>query len=386
MYFFSSLDPNYRIKGSRDPLGFQSLWATAGHRVVKHLSTVSSNLRDFMILCYGIYLYDDRDPKGFIPFFLKFEQLCAYARLIHNKERSFNGIEFVSKKAADAKFHISMRDTILSNQRVYGVYGKYIRPLRDMEITSDENFASVMENALSKTDKKAFISLLQPLLEGKDTRLTLNVDDLKPVADILRTLNKDERELYRKFILCVANDDNHPQNNLYDVVNQNREIVNATFQLHPIIQTLISKPQMDDRLRQALINIENTDKVLHPLNLIFTHLLSKPRWTCDEIMNESLLNELPGKVSCIFQDETMMRLNDILGLPPVDLCKEIIKRNGEVGKSRGNKAWIEDDKNTFKILYGENGLKITEINNENSYEFPYFLNNYLNLFKQIEMA
>ncbi len=385
MYFFTALDPNYRIKGSRDPLGFQSLWAAAGHRAVKHLSTVSSNLRDFMILCYGIYLFNDRDPKGFMPFFLKFEQMCAYARLIHNKERSFNGTDFVSKKAAEGKFYISMRDTILTNQRVYGVYGKYIRPLRDMKITSDERFAKVMENALSKTDKTALMNLLQPLLEGKETRQTLTADDLTPVAELLRTITEDERALYREYILRVPTDESHPQNNLYDVVNQNREIVELNFQLHPIIQSLLSQPQTNDDLRQALINIENTDKVLHPLNLIFTHLLSKPRWTIDEILSESILKELPGKVDHIFLDDTMMRLNDMLGMPAIDLCKEIIKRNGEVSKSRGNKAWIEDEKNTFKILYGENGRKISEINNENSYEFPYFLNNYLGLFRQIEM-
>jgi hypothetical protein len=385
MYYFSALDPNYRIKGSRDPLGFQSLWASAGHRAVKHLSTVSSNLRDFMILCYGIYLYGERDPKGFMPFFMKFEQLCAYARLIHNKERSFNGTDFVSKKAAEGKFYISMRDTILTNQRVYGVYGKYIRPLRDMKITSDERFAPIMENALSKTDKSALINLLQPLLEGKETRLTLNAEDLTPVAELLRTLTEDERTLYRDYILRVPTDESHPQNNLYDVVNQNQEILTINFQLHPIIQSLLSKPQTSDELRQALINIENTDKVLHPLNLIFTHLLSKPRWTNNEILSEPILKELPGKVDYIFLDDTLTRLNNMLGMSAVDLCKEIIKRNEEVSKSRGNKAWIEDEKNTFKILYGENGRKITEINNENSYEFPYFLNNYLGLFKQIEM-
>lgn len=45
MYFISEVDPNYRIKGSIDPLGFQSIWSAVGHKAIKHLSTVSVNLR-----------------------------------------------------------------------------------------------------------------------------------------------------------------------------------------------------------------------------------------------------------------------------------------------------------------------------------------------------
>jgi len=73
-------------------------------------------------------------------------------------------------------------------------------------------------------------------------------------------------------------------------------------------------------------------------------------------------------------------------LPTIDLIREIIKRNEEVSRSRGNKAWIENEVKLFRVLYGENGQKITEINTDTGFAFPYFLNNYLNLFKQIELV
>jgi hypothetical protein len=75
----------------------------------------------------------------------------------------------------------------------------------------------------------------------------------------------------------------------------------------------------------------------------------------------------------------------MLGLPVPELIQEIVARNEEVSKARGNKAWIEIDKNTYRILYGENGRKISEINSDTGFEFSYFLNNYLSLFNQIEM-
>jgi len=384
MYFLSATDPNYRIKGSRDPLGFQSLWAAAGHKAVKHLSTVSSNLKDFMILCYGIYFHGNHDPKEFIRFFILLEQMFAYARMIGNHEISFNGVDYIHKRTADDKFYISLKDTILNNQRAYGIYGKYIRPLRDIGITEDPEFSRIMEGVLSKTDKIPVLTWVKRFHEDAQKRYTVARSELKPFALLLNSLTNDERQLYRKYFLKVPGE-LHPQNDLYEVIRNNHDIIYTTFQLHPIIQFILSNKEISDTLRDALINIDNTDKVLHPLNKVFTHMLSKSYWITDEVIQEPVFTNLPGKVSYYFHDETLRSLNELLELPVLELVKQIIKRNEEVSKIRGNKAWIEEDKKSFRILYGEKGQKITSINNDTDYEFPYFLNNYINLFRQIEM-
>jgi len=51
MYFITEKDQNYTIKGSKDPLGFQVIWQSAGRKLIPNLSTVSNNLIDFQILC-----------------------------------------------------------------------------------------------------------------------------------------------------------------------------------------------------------------------------------------------------------------------------------------------------------------------------------------------
>jgi hypothetical protein len=385
MYFFSAVDPNYRIKGSRDPLGFQSLWAAAGHGVVKHLSTVSTNLRDFMILSYGRYFFGDNDPRGFISFFLKFEQACAYARRIHNNETSFNGIDFVNKKANEDEFKISLRYTILSNQRAYGIYGKYIRPFRDMGISDDPGFTSIIENALKKTNTSQLSAIVHKILASNDKDTTLHSTELVPLADLIRTLTDEERIFYRKYLLQVPGE-NHPQNNLFEVVKHKPDLATASFQLHQLIQSMIAVPIASETLKSELTNIDNTDKVLHPLNLIFTHLLSKPRWTSNEIIDEPLFKNLPDKVNYHFGDENLQQLSEMLAKPINELVDAIIIRNEEVCKQRGNKAWIEKDNKYYKVLYGENGHPVTEINNDTGYEFPYFLNVYLSLYRQIEMS
>jgi len=47
MYFITDQDPNYTLKGSRDTLGFQVVWQTAGRKLIRFLLTVSGSIKDF---------------------------------------------------------------------------------------------------------------------------------------------------------------------------------------------------------------------------------------------------------------------------------------------------------------------------------------------------
>ncbi len=382
MYFFSETDPNYRIKGSRDPLGFQSLWAAAGHKAVAHLSTVSANLRDFMILAYATYFYGNRNESYFLNFFLKFEQVCAYARKIYLPAEGFNGIDFVNKRKDDPSFFISLKpsDTLLSNQRAYGIYGKYIRPTRDMGFTRAEEFNSVMEQSLSKTNKLAVLRFVEQLLNNDRTEIVK--DELKPMADLLSQLTQPEKELYRNYLLKVP-DSNHPQNNLYSLVENNRSIAESEFNLHATVQVLQNQEGISAELNNALENIRNTDRVLLPLNRCFTHLLGQSQWTLKQIEDDSFIQNLPRSINYVFTDSTMQDLNGILSLKSTELIDKIIERNDHV--KQGGRAWIKKKDGLYKVIYGESGQIQADIDFENSYEFPYFLNTWLHLYKQIEL-
>ena len=79
MFFIAEPDINFRIKGSRDPLGFQPIWQKLGRKVIKDLSTVQGNIRDFQLMSFAWCFWEDRRDKNFMAFFYKFEQACAYA-------------------------------------------------------------------------------------------------------------------------------------------------------------------------------------------------------------------------------------------------------------------------------------------------------------------
>jgi len=53
--FLTGIDPEAAVKGSRDPLGLQTIWIRLGGLVVGNLTTVSTSVRDFTTLILGYY-------------------------------------------------------------------------------------------------------------------------------------------------------------------------------------------------------------------------------------------------------------------------------------------------------------------------------------------
>ena len=43
--FFTAIDPDARIKGSRDPLGFETIWTAFGREIIGNLTTVTRSVQ-----------------------------------------------------------------------------------------------------------------------------------------------------------------------------------------------------------------------------------------------------------------------------------------------------------------------------------------------------
>ena len=140
--FFTAIDPDVRIKGSRDPLGFEALWTTLGREIIGNLTTVTRSVRQFSTLLYGFHFAnqatessEDRDEQ-FLPAFLRFEQLAAYARFCKYGDMAvggdIRGIRAVRRNVNDFNerrhdLWISRRSDwlLLSDQKTYGLYGLF---------------------------------------------------------------------------------------------------------------------------------------------------------------------------------------------------------------------------------------------------------------------
>jgi hypothetical protein len=225
--FLTDLDPQAAVKGSRDPLGLQTIWARLGRNVVGNLTTVSTSVRDFSTLVLGYYFAErvasDVGGDGDLAVFLRWEQLAAYVRGEINGDWVFRGVERVKRNLQDGgRVRLSIDSTaqILSNQKTYGLWGLYTVPARSSGLVAgDPTRLTVAGRDL--VDRVYLPIFAHGGLRHADavvTRLAKGRSDLdihggdrrfvQAVAKVLdRRLSPTEREVYRRHLLLGGPED-----------------------------------------------------------------------------------------------------------------------------------------------------------------------------------
>ena len=173
--FLTDLDKRADIKGSRDPLGVQSIWTRMGRHVVGNLTTVSTSVREFTVTMLGYYfaerVAEESGSSDDLNVFLRWEQLAAYARGGRNNDWGFRGTERTKKKWNEAdriRLGVDSGSLILSDQKTYGRWGLYSVPSRSSGLVDGsptrltaEGRQFVEENYLPVLDGK-------PMTRGED--------------------------------------------------------------------------------------------------------------------------------------------------------------------------------------------------------------------------
>lgn len=138
--FLTNPDSRAEVRGSRDPLGLVPLWSRFGRHVVGNLTTVTTSVRGFTTTLLGYHFAREVQEQAgsasesALELFLKFEQIGGYCRQAFVKDAGdIRGIERVKKRLAERaplKISAAQEDQILSNQKVYGLWGLYSGPSR----------------------------------------------------------------------------------------------------------------------------------------------------------------------------------------------------------------------------------------------------------------
>jgi hypothetical protein len=130
--FLTEIDSRAAVKGSRDPLGLQSIWTRMGRQIIGNLTTVSTSVTDFKVLLLGYHfgerLSEAGQGQGDLATFFKWEQLAAYARLSVNNDGAFRGVDRVKHRRGEGKpisFGVDADCQLLANQKIYGLWGLY---------------------------------------------------------------------------------------------------------------------------------------------------------------------------------------------------------------------------------------------------------------------
>lgn len=387
-YYFTKEDPDYQVKGSRDPLALQVLWQQQGKKLIPYLSTVSSNVHDFQILCLAHYFYEREPDTQFVNFFLRFEQLMAYARYQSNFSKGgFNGVEAVRKRlAASNRISVSntSEDYILSNQRVYGIWGKYSRPFRDIKFVQQPEFKEVFSEKISQIkENREIYKIIQKVLQPRKSYFT--EEDLL-ICQQLFIITKKERSFYSKTILEISQP-NAYQNTLFQFLKNYKSP--ESFQLFQIVNAFKkSIPNTDVLFHQTLDEIIETEKVIAPVNHIFRYLQTQPIWEKNNLLKDSYINQCKFQSQYRFStDHEANRIKneyaDMLQQNNWDLVLSLIRKNTEVTEWRGGSPWITVNKNILEVHHAEGGFQNPRYNPDKDFLNGYFIDTYLRLFQQI---
>lgn len=376
-YFLTAFDPDYNIKSSRDPLGFQTIWQKTGRFIIPHISTVSSHLHDFQTLAFGLQCKTvlNMNEKDFPDFWLRLEQLMAYTRKKMG-DKSILGIDRINKRWNDNSkaLRISSKETIiLRNQRATGVWGRYISPFNKMMIQKEVDFQTIFQEKVELLQKNL---TLMKVIKKDDFKISSDsLDDFKNVFD----LSKEEHDLWWKYLL---------KDTVKGDLLEQIQCLESSESLHGPFQTLLNRLQQaaGEDLILKLNEIKHTEFVLCPLNRIFRYLQTRSFWEKKDIERDVFIQESSAIAHIdvdFLRTAEKNKLYNMLALEDNwEKVKQIVERNKVVSEGRGGKAWLEIDDNSLEVLLQDGGHS-TPYQPEEANDNYYFLSTYIGLYREL---
>ena len=109
---FTAYDETITGTSQRDPLGLQIIWAYYGRQMIKHLTTISDDIRGFreVVLCLSICndCYKTQSSKqrfSLKELILLFEQLFIYSTIKHDASAGILGADNGRLRRHDDRAH-----------------------------------------------------------------------------------------------------------------------------------------------------------------------------------------------------------------------------------------------------------------------------------------
>jgi hypothetical protein len=393
--FFTALDPDARIKGSRDPLGFELLWTALGRRVVGNLTTVTRSVRQFSTLLFGWHFANqateglaDRDEQ-FLPAFLRFEQLAAYVR--YDNDRSgrtdIRGMRAVARHMYERgrRQTLSTRSNalILSDQKSYGLYGLFRVAARNSGLLEADDETRLTPKAREHIESQLQAAKVTSAIQeeivriignrnGKDNA-TIDLEDdpcVKPLARLLRLeLSDAEKQFYGAYLV-------RGEHLLQPLPSQLRlweyiEKVNTSsrcrwdeeFSMTDLRLCIAeAEKSQDAELAAKLDRIRRAEELLGAAAMLYDFLLEQNKQPLDKVSREmakkfgeglTWLNVADLKPVFGQSCERLERLSVFLKQADyASACRELVDQNAAVMRERGGSAWIvlNDDKLDVRFL------------------------------------
>jgi hypothetical protein len=397
MPFLTELDSRARIKGSRDPLGVQAIWVHFGRKVVGNLTTVTGSVRGFTTTLLGYHFVHEvlgKDGSGgpsALDVFLKFEQLAAYSRFHTYKDEEFRGIERVKERLSRSTRVVlssEQRHQILSNQKIYGLWGLFSVPSRASSLLESDDHALtpvarsfVASEYLSKLDRaglregKAILDLLQANraeldLGGRHAPIS------KAVASLLQpNLTNTEKEFYRRY-LAYGGDHETTEGRQRQLAELMVGLKAGTVPGNVMIRRLISEASRRgpdwQGLAAKLGEIATLETLIAPAANVFDFLLARQGVSVQKAVTEirtkwgsglqhlSLegLEALESEIGRALEDSGaasrwLLTAEALAAGQYESVLRLLIEQNAAVMSRRGGAPWLRLSKDKLEVRYQE---------------------------------
>lgn len=415
MPFLTEIDSRAAVKGSRDPLGIQQIWTRLGRHIVGNLTTVSTSVRDFGTLLLGYHfaevLAGDVGHGHDLGAFLKWEQLVAYSRARINGDYGFRGTEKVRRRIDQGvRLFISddRRHQILSNQKIYGLWGLYTSPART---------SGLLEGAPTRLTQAArefvdqhylprlggrngrYANRIREFLGAKVTAFAVDKGDTGLATAIAAALpprlSSTERTFYRKYLLEAVPEHDLTQGRQ----RQFAELANLTlgdpeWRFSPRAIGHFAKQAASrhwESLADRLERIRVCETVMAPASALYGAMLGldgEPMKTITDRMESAwgpkvrtidpgafgvLRVDIGGDDAAVADRWTAVAEGLATG-NYASAVSHLLQQNGGVMVKRGGAAWIEIRSGRFLVrVRDEQGRLPDREELPEMWRFPYFL-------------
>lgn len=402
-FFFTEVDPEIKLKDSRDPLGFQPIWSYFGRKLVGNLTTVTTSVRGFTTLLLGHHFASSLVESGAVPAaeyidpFLRFEQISAYSRFAWAEDtgdavNTIRGIRRVEARYKNGNGRVRIaadRDgQILSNQKTYGLWGLYsvaatssglLLPSR-LGLTSRAT-EFIEGNLLGALDQRKWggIEGIGRLLSARELHFEPRGRD----KDLGRTLSnlygpKFEQAEQKFYGLHLVDGSHcHPdgrQERLWHRIEQ----INGRKKWRPFdmneLSAIVSKCResndtLDRILAEGLDNIRVLERVLVPSEQIFDFILGQRGQTVSAVGAElgrrwrgafghldlTRILELAAEITQAAGDPSSLRMiaASLIDGRFGDAVELILQHNERVMQRRSGGAWAAIKNGRIEVRYSD---------------------------------
>ena len=422
MPFLTDLDERAEVKGSRDPLGLVPIWSKFGRDVIGNLTTVTGSVRGFTTLLLGIELADmlrDRlrsDASAPLDTFLRFEQLAGYARYRCQHDTQMRGYRRISARINDGgriRISAESRDQILSNQKIYGLWGLFTVPARSSGLL-ESGESRLTTGARSFIERHYFpmlgnthgVNLLLKLLARESFDLQPNARDVDLLESIgrihSRQLRAQERDFYCQHLAWGGQSDTTQgkQRALAEIL---RGIQSEEFGFPEFRAVQKTARNRNEALFVSLGKIDRLQRLIAPAGLLFGFLQNRDRQSTSlvakqiaETWKRPLHIELPGirelqtEISAALQSapeaQLWMNLSEALASAEyMQVIELLVAINTSVMQRRhGAASWIVIEGGKLKVHLADERAELVPVAEAEDYwRSTYFINSLWRIAREV---